>query len=92
MSGLSSRNLLTMSLFAAAFPDGPIAKQAVAQLLHLRVRRYVVLELKACTLQPGDVGQLNLYRAAMDDLLRHPDDQPTIGLLLCRGKNKLVVE
>lgn len=37
-------------------------------------------------------GQINLYRAAVDDLLRHPDDLPTIGLLLCRGKNKLVVE
>lgn len=59
---------------------------------HLRLRRYVVLELKARAFQPGDVGQLNLYRAAVDDLLRHPDDQPTIGLLLCRGKNKLVVE
>lgn len=59
---------------------------------HLRLRRYVVLELKARAFQPGDVGQINLYRAAVDDLLRHPDDQPTIGLLLCRGKNKLVVE
>ena len=59
---------------------------------HLRLRRYVVIELKARAFQPGDVGQLNLYRAAVDDLLRHPDDQPTIGLLLCRGKNKLVVE
>lgn len=59
---------------------------------HLRLRRYVVIELKARAFQPGDVGQINLYRAAVDDLLRHPDDQPTIGLLLCRGKNKLVVE
>jgi predicted nuclease of restriction endonuclease-like (RecB) superfamily len=59
---------------------------------HLRLRRYVVVELKARPFQPVDVGQLNLYRAAVDDLLRHPDDQATIGLLLCRGKNKLVVE
>ena len=59
---------------------------------HLRLRRYVVIELKARAFEPGDVGQLNLYRSAVDDLLRHPDDQPTIGLLLCRGKNKLVVE
>ena len=59
---------------------------------HLRLRRYVVIELKARAFEPGDVGQINLYRAAVDDLLRHPDDQPTIGLLLCRGKNKLVVE
>ena len=59
---------------------------------HLKLRRYVVLELKARAFVPGDVGQINLYRAAADDLLRHPDDQPTIGLLLCKGKNKLVVE
>ena len=59
---------------------------------HLKLRRYVVIELKARAFTPGDVGQLNLYRAAVDDLLRHPEDQPTIGLLLCRGKNKLVVE
>lgn len=59
---------------------------------HLRLGRYVVIELKARAFEPGDVGQLNLYRSAVNDLLRHPDDQPTIGLLLCRGKNKLVVE
>ena len=59
---------------------------------HLRLRRYVVIELKARAFEPGDVGQINLYRAAVDDLLRHADDHPTIGLLLCRGKNKLVVE
>jgi predicted nuclease of restriction endonuclease-like (RecB) superfamily len=37
-------------------------------------------------------GQLNLYPPAVDDLLRHPEDQPTIGLLLCREKNRIVVE
>ncbi len=59
---------------------------------HLRLRRYVVIELKARSFEPGDVGQMNLYMSAVDDLLRHPDDQPTIGLLLCREKDKLVVE
>lgn len=59
---------------------------------HLRLRRYVVIELKVRAFTPGDVGQLNLYLSAVDDLLRHPDDQPTIGLLLCRKKNKLVAE
>ena len=34
----------------------------------------------------------NLYLSAVDDLLRHPDDQPTIGLLLCQKENKLVAE
>jgi hypothetical protein len=35
---------------------------------------------------------MNLYLSAVDDLLRHPDDKPTIGLLLCKGKDRLVVE
>ncbi|MBI5499607.1 MAG: DUF1016 domain-containing protein [Deltaproteobacteria bacterium] len=59
---------------------------------HLRLRCYVVVELKAVPFDPAFVGQLNLYLSAADDLLRHPDDQPTIGLLLCRAKNKVVVE
>jgi hypothetical protein len=59
---------------------------------HLKLRRYVVIELKARAFDPGDAGQINLYRSAVDDLLRHPDDQPTIGLLLCKGKNKVLVE
>ncbi len=59
---------------------------------HLKLRRYVVIELKARAFEPGDVGQINLYRSAVDDLLRHPDDQPTIGLLLCKGKNRVLVE
>ena len=59
---------------------------------HLKLRRYVVVELKAVAFEPGFVGQLNLYLSAVDDLLRHPDDQPTIGMLLCRGKNEFVVE
>ncbi len=59
---------------------------------HLKLRCYVVLELKAVAFEPEFVGQINLYLSAVDDLLRHPDDKPTIGLLLCRSKNKLVVE
>lgn len=59
---------------------------------HLKLRCYVVIELKAVPFQPAFVGQMNLYLSAADDLLRHPDDKPTIGLLLCRSKNKIVVE
>jgi predicted nuclease of restriction endonuclease-like (RecB) superfamily len=59
---------------------------------HLRLRRYVVVELKARDFKPGDAGQMNLYLSAADDLLRHPDDLPTIGLLLCKQRNKVVVE
>ena len=59
---------------------------------HLRLRRYVVVELKAVPFAAEFVGKLNMELSAVDDLLRHPDDQPSIGLLLCRSKNKLVAE
>ena len=59
---------------------------------HLKLRCYVVIELKAVAFHPGFVGQLNMYLSATDDLPRHADDKPTIGLLLCRSKNKIVVE
>ena len=51
-----------------------------------------MIELKTCEFEPGFVGQLNLYQNVVNDVLRHPDDNPTIGLLLVRGKNKIVVE
>lgn len=59
---------------------------------HLKLRCFVVVELKASAFEPAFVGQLNLYLSAVDDLMKHPDDQPTIGLLLCKSKNKIVVE
>ena len=59
---------------------------------HLKLRRYVVLELKARAFEPGDGVQLGMYMHAVDDLLRHPDDKPTIGLLLVREKNRVLVE
>ena len=59
---------------------------------HLKLRCYVVIELKAVRFDPAFAGTLNLYLSAVDDLLRHPDDKPTIGLLLCKSKNDVVVE
>jgi len=59
---------------------------------HLKLRCYVVIELKACEFTPSFVGQLNLYQNVVNDVLRHADDKPTIGLLLVKGKNKTVVE
>ena len=58
---------------------------------HLKLRCYVVIELKACEFEPGFIGQLNLYQNVVNDVLRHPDDKPTIGLLLVKGKNETVV-
>lgn len=59
---------------------------------HLKLRCYVVIELKACDFEPGFISQLNMYQNIVNDILRHPDDKPTIGLLLVKGKNKTVVE
>jgi len=59
---------------------------------HLKLRCYVVVELKAVPFEPEFVGKLNMYMGAVDDLLRHPDDKPTIGLLLCKGKDRIIAE
>jgi len=57
-----------------------------------KLRCFVVVELKARPFDPRDAGQLNFYLSAVDDLLRHSDDNPTIGLLLCKTKNDLIAE
>ena len=59
---------------------------------HARLKCYVVIELKAGAFKPEYVGKLNFYLSAVDDLLRAADDQPTIGLILCKDKDKVDVE
>jgi len=59
---------------------------------HLKLRCYVVIELKAVEFDPGHVSKLNMYLNVVDDVLRHSDDKPTIGLLLVRKKNKMIAE
>lgn len=59
---------------------------------HTRLKCYVVIELKAGEFKPEYVGKLNFYLSAVDDQLRAADDQPTIGLILCKNKDKLDVE
>jgi len=59
---------------------------------HLKLRCYVVVELKVRDFKPGDASQLNMYQNIVNDVLRHPDDKPTIGLLLVKGKNRTIVE
>ncbi len=58
----------------------------------IRLRRYVVIELKAVPFKPEFVGQIGMYLSAVDDLLAQPDDGPTIGLVLCHTKNDVVAE
>ncbi len=59
---------------------------------HLKLRCYVVVELKAGKFQAGHVSQLNMYMNIVDDLMRHPDDKSTIGLLLVKEKNKTLAK
>jgi predicted nuclease of restriction endonuclease-like (RecB) superfamily len=59
---------------------------------HLRLRCYVVIDLKMQAFQPEFAGKMNFYLSAVDAQLRHVDDQPSIGLLLCQEKNRLTVE
>lgn len=59
---------------------------------HLKLRCYVVVELKAGKFKPEHAGKLNFYLSAVDSLLKHPTDNPTIGLILCRYKDKIEAE
>jgi predicted nuclease of restriction endonuclease-like (RecB) superfamily len=59
---------------------------------HLKLRAYVVIELKATDFKPEHLGQLGFYLAAVDAQVKAPKDAPTIGLLLCKSKNKVVAE
>jgi predicted nuclease of restriction endonuclease-like (RecB) superfamily len=59
---------------------------------HLRLRCFVVIDLKLSDFRPEFAGKMNFYLSAVDDLLRHPDDQPTIGIVLCKTKNRVIAE
>ena len=59
---------------------------------HLTLRCYVVVELKATDFKPEYAGKMHFYLNVVDDQLRRGDDAPSIGLILCRTKNRTVVE
>jgi predicted nuclease of restriction endonuclease-like (RecB) superfamily len=59
---------------------------------HLRLRCFVVVDLKMEAFKPEFAGKMNFYLSAVDEQLRHEADQPSIGLLLCREKERIVVE
>jgi len=59
---------------------------------HLKLKCYVVIELKMGKFIPEYAGKLNFYLSAVDNILKTEEDNPTIGLLLCREKNKLIAE
>lgn len=59
---------------------------------NISLRCYVVIELKTGEFKPEYAGQLNFYLSAVDGILKREDDNPSIGLLLCKSKNDLVAE
>ena len=59
---------------------------------HLKLRAYIVVDLKMTPFEPEYAGKMNFYLSAVDDLLRHPDDKSSIGLILCKAKNRFVAE
>ena len=59
---------------------------------HLDLRCFIVVELKAREFQPTDAGQLNFYVNAINDILKKDTDNETIGILLCKSKEKFTAE
>ena len=59
---------------------------------HIKLKCYVVIELKNTKFIPEYAGKLNFYLSAVDSLVKQPDDNPTIGMLLCRDKNNIEAE
>ena len=59
---------------------------------HIRLHSYVVIELKTGKFKPEYAGKLNFYVSAVDDMLKTEQDNPTIGILICKERNKTIVE
>ncbi|MBL8601351.1 MAG: DUF1016 family protein [Myxococcales bacterium] len=59
---------------------------------HLKLRCFVVIELKAVAFEPEFAGKMNFYLSAVDAQMRHPSDAPSLGVILCKGRDRVVVE
>lgn len=59
---------------------------------HIRLRCFVVIDLKVVEFEPEFAGKMNFYLSVVDDQIKTNDDQPSIGIILCKNKNKLEVE
>ena len=59
---------------------------------HIKLRAYVVIELKAGDFKPEYAGKLNFYLSAVDKILKSDDDKPSIGIILCKSKSKIIAE
>ncbi|MFH0939301.1 MAG: PDDEXK nuclease domain-containing protein [Planctomycetota bacterium] len=59
---------------------------------HLKLRAYVAVELKTVEFEPEFAGKMNFYLSAIDDILRLPDDQPSIGIIICKKRDRITAE
>ncbi len=59
---------------------------------HLKLRSFVIIDLKSRAFSPEAVGKMNFYVTAVDEVLRHPSDNRSIGIILCKSKNNIVAE
>jgi predicted nuclease of restriction endonuclease-like (RecB) superfamily len=59
---------------------------------HLKLRRYIVIDLKTTAFKPEYAGKMNFYLSAIDDKMRHADDELSIGLILCKTRSKVIAE
>lgn len=58
---------------------------------HIRLRCFIVIDLKVTEFKPEYAGKMNFYLSAVDEQVKHPTDHPTIGMILCKGKGDKVV-
>ena len=103
-SGYSSRNLGYMKNFAKEYPDFPFLQVPLAKLQEMPILQARLAKFTVSTdgefvqvplaqiFKPEILSKLNYYISAIDDLVKMPEDNPTIGLLLCRTKNNTKVE
>jgi hypothetical protein len=59
---------------------------------HLKLRCYIVVEIKKGDFKPEFAGKMNFYCSAVDDILKHQSDQPTIGLIMCQTRDRILAE
>ncbi len=59
---------------------------------HLKLRSFIIIDLKSRAFSPEAVGKMNFYVTAVDEILRHPSDNRSIGIILCKSKNNIVAE
>ena len=59
---------------------------------HYRLRCLVVIDLKIGEFKPEDAGKMNFYLSALDAQVKHPDDLPSVGIILCKSKDRLIAD